>query len=98
MKWWRKNSRDDDLDRELRTDLELEAEEQTEGGLYTAKEAHYAALRAFGNLSLIKEQTRETWYDIDRDYNKTSTMQYGDCSGIRSSRSSLCCQWHSGWV
>ncbi len=60
MKWWRKNSRDDDLDRELRTDLELEAEEQTEGGL-SAKEAHYAALRAFGNLSLIKEQTRETW-------------------------------------
>jgi hypothetical protein len=52
MKWWSKNRRNDDLDRELRTDLELEAEEQREDGL-SAKEAHYAALRAFGNLSLI---------------------------------------------
>ena len=35
-------------------------EEQRERGL-SAKEAHYAALRAFGNPTLIREQTRSVW-------------------------------------
>ncbi|HTV16615.1 MAG TPA: ABC transporter permease, partial [Acidobacteriaceae bacterium] len=59
MKWpFRK--RDADLERELRSDLELEEEEQREGGL-SPDEAHYAALRAFGNPTLIYEQTRSIW-------------------------------------
>ena len=57
--WWSKK-RDADLERELRSDLEQEEEEQRERGL-TAKEAHYAARRAFGNTTLIREQTRATW-------------------------------------
>jgi putative ABC transport system permease protein len=40
--------------------MELEEEEQWEGGI-SAEEAHYAALRAFGNTALIREQTRATW-------------------------------------
>jgi putative ABC transport system permease protein len=52
--------RDEDLDRELRSDLELEEEEQREGGI-SGGEAHYAALRAFGNPALIREQTRAVW-------------------------------------
>jgi predicted permease len=60
MKWWRINKRDADLERELQSDLELEKEEQRERGL-SSKEAHYAALRAFGNPTLIREQTRATW-------------------------------------
>jgi predicted permease len=60
MKWWRTNKRDADLERELQSDLELEKEEQRERGL-SSKEAHYAALRAFGNPTLIREQTRATW-------------------------------------
>jgi putative ABC transport system permease protein len=52
--------RDEDLERELRSDLELEEEEQREGGIST-EEAHYAALRAFGNPALIREQTRAVW-------------------------------------
>jgi predicted permease len=40
--------------------MELEVEEQQEKGL-SPEEAHYAALRAFGNPSLIREQTREAW-------------------------------------
>jgi predicted permease len=60
LRWWQINKRDADLERELQSDLELEKEEQRERGL-SSKEAHYAALRAFGNLTLIREQTRETW-------------------------------------
>jgi predicted permease len=49
-----------DLERELRSDLELEEEEQRENGL-SSEEARYAARRAFGNPTIIKEQTYETW-------------------------------------
>ena len=57
--WQRKKRRDADLERELRSDLELEEEEQREKGL-GAEEARYAALRAFGNPTLIREQTHAT--------------------------------------
>ena len=60
MKWWQIKKRDADLERELRSDLELEEEEQREGGI-AGDEARYAALRAFGNPTLIREQTRATW-------------------------------------
>ena len=48
------------MQRELRSDLELEAEEQQGKGL-SAEEARYRARRAFGNTTSIKEETRETW-------------------------------------
>ncbi len=60
MKWWQIRKRDADLERELRSDLELEEEEQRERGL-SSEEAHYAAKRVFGNATLIKEQTHEAW-------------------------------------
>jgi predicted permease len=60
MRWWQIKKRDADLERELQSDLELEEEEQCERGL-PPEEARYAARRAFGNVTLIKEQTRETW-------------------------------------
>jgi hypothetical protein len=60
MKWWQRKKRDADLERELRSDLELEEEEQREGGA-SEEEARYAALRAFGNPTLVREQTRATW-------------------------------------
>ena len=60
MKWWQSKKRDADLERELRSDLELEEEEQREGGV-SEEEARYAALRAFGNPTLIREQTRAVW-------------------------------------
>ena len=60
MTFWQLKKRDADLERELRSDLELEEEEQRENGLPT-EEARYAARRAFGNTTLIKEQTREAW-------------------------------------
>ena len=57
---WRRERRERDLERELRSDLELEAEEQREKGLLP-EEAHYAARRTFGNETLVKEEVREMW-------------------------------------
>ena len=60
MKWWQVGKRNADLERELQSDLQLEEEEQRDHG-NAPEEAHYAALRAFGNPSVIGEQTREVW-------------------------------------
>jgi putative ABC transport system permease protein len=60
MKWRWTRKRDADLERELQSDLQLEEEEQREHGI-APEEARYAALRAFGNPSVISEQTRAVW-------------------------------------
>jgi hypothetical protein len=60
MKWWQIRKRNEDVERELRSDLELEEEEQRDRGL-SADEARYAARRAFGNTTLIREHTHESW-------------------------------------
>jgi hypothetical protein len=64
MRWWPSwkatAKRDADLERELLSDLRLEEEEQRERGL-SATEARFAARRAFGNMTLIREQTRVAW-------------------------------------
>ena len=49
---------DDDLDRELRVHLEIEAEELRERGL-GAEEARAAARRALGNRARIKEEVHD---------------------------------------
>ena len=48
---WRKK-RERDLERELRSHIELEAEERQD---------YYAARRAFGNMTSVKEEVREMW-------------------------------------
>ena len=53
--WWQRKESEQDLERELRSHLELEAEEQRENGL-SAEEAGYAARRKFGNVTLIREE------------------------------------------
>jgi predicted permease len=60
VRWWQIRKKNADLERELRSDLELEEEEQQENGL-PPEEARYAARRTFGNPTLIREQTHETW-------------------------------------
>ena len=60
MKWWQIMKRDADFERELRSDLELEEEEQRDHGK-SPEEARYAAQRAFGNPTLLREQVHETW-------------------------------------
>ena len=63
MPGWRTQNRKDqeaELDRELRSDLELEAEEQQEAGV-SAEDERYRAMRSLGNATLVKEDVRKTW-------------------------------------
>jgi macrolide transport system ATP-binding/permease protein len=60
MRWWQIRKRDQDVEREIQSDLDLEEEEQRERGV-SAEEARHAAMRAFGNTTLISEQTRSVW-------------------------------------
>jgi predicted permease len=50
----------DDLKAEIRSHIEIEERENLESGMPPA-EAHYAALRRFGNVTLTQERSREMW-------------------------------------
>ena len=50
----------DDLAEEIRAHLEMEEQENLESGM-PSDEAHYAALRRFGNVTLAQERSREMW-------------------------------------
>jgi macrolide transport system ATP-binding/permease protein len=52
--------REQDIDREIRAHLELEAEERQDAGM-SAEDARYAARRAFGNQTLVREEVRSIW-------------------------------------
>ena len=60
MLWRGRNDREEDLERELQSHLELVSDEQEKNGL-TAEEARYAARRVLGNTTLVKEEVREIW-------------------------------------
>jgi hypothetical protein len=50
----------DDIEEEIRAHLEMEERENLESGM-SPDEAHYAALRRFGNVPLAQERSREMW-------------------------------------
>jgi len=50
----------DDLAEEIRSHIQLEEQENRESGM-PPEEAHYAALRRFGNVTLTQERSREVW-------------------------------------
>jgi predicted permease len=50
----------DDLEEEIRSHLQMEEQENIESGM-APEEAHYAALRRFGNVTLTHERSREMW-------------------------------------
>ncbi|HEY3939323.1 MAG TPA: permease prefix domain 1-containing protein, partial [Bryobacteraceae bacterium] len=60
MFWHRRKDREKDLERELQSHLESEAAERQDAGL-VPEEARYAARRALGNTTLVKENVREMW-------------------------------------
>src|SRR3982075_816209 len=50
----------DDLDQDIREHIERETQDNIERGM-TPEEARYAAVRKFGNVMRVKEETREVW-------------------------------------
>jgi macrolide transport system ATP-binding/permease protein len=52
--------RDDDIEREIQTHLDLEAEERIADGM-SETDARYAARRAFGNVTRTQEDVRAVW-------------------------------------
>jgi predicted permease len=57
---WRRKRVLADLDEEIREHIEMTTREYMERGM-SAEEARYAALRKFGNVTRVKEETREVW-------------------------------------
>src|SRR5215831_19271018 len=56
----RRNRHLEDLDRDIQDHIELETQDNIERGM-SPENARSAALRAFGNVTRIKEDTREVW-------------------------------------
>src|SRR5258708_20079706 len=50
----------DDLDQDIREHMERETQDNIEVGM-APEEARYAAVRKFGNVMRVKEETREVW-------------------------------------
>ena len=48
------------LDEDIRDFIELETQDNVQHGM-SPEEARYAALRKFGNVTRVKEDTREIW-------------------------------------
>ena len=68
MGWlFRRKQRDKDLERELQNHLKLEADELREARA-SESEARFAARRALGNVTRIKEEVRGTWGVIQLEH------------------------------
>ncbi len=50
----------EDLDQDIRDHIEWETQDNIERGM-PPEEARYAAMRKFGNVTRVKEETRELW-------------------------------------
>jgi len=80
--WFRRTNPVDDLEDEIRAHLEMEELENLEAGM-PPDEAHYAALRRFGNVALVQERSREMW-----GWNSLETLWQDLGYGIRQLRRS----------
>src|SRR5579864_5264832 len=49
-----------DLDQDIRDHIETETQDNTARGM-SPEEARFAALRKFGNVTRVKEETRDVW-------------------------------------
>ena len=68
----------DDLAEEIRSHLEMEEQENLESGM-APEEAHYAALRRFGNVTLAQERSWEMW-----GWNSVETLWQDFRYGLRT--------------
>jgi putative ABC transport system permease protein len=70
----------EDLEEEIRSHLEMEEQENLESGM-PPEEAHFAALRRFGNVTLTQERSREMW-----GWNRLETLGQDVRYGLRQLR------------
>ena len=75
---FRRSNPVDELAEEIRSHLEMEERENRESGM-SADEAHYAALRRFGNVTLAQERSREMW-----GWNSVETLWQDVRYGVRT--------------
>ncbi len=82
-----KKGRDDEIEREIRTHLDLEAEERVAGGM-SETDARYAALRAFGSVTRTQEdvQSRVDVALARRDSSRMSATPSAPCARAPHSR------------
>jgi len=77
---FRRRKPTDDLAEEIRAHLQMEEQENLESGM-PPDEAHYAALRRFGNVTLAQERSREMW-----GWNTVETLWQDLRYGVRQLR------------
>src|SRR5438105_14443663 len=53
----------EELDQDIRDHIERETQDNIDSGM-PPEEARYAAIRKFGNVTLVKEETREVWISV----------------------------------
>jgi hypothetical protein len=53
----------DNLDQDIREHIEAETQDNIARGM-SPEDAHYAAMRKFGNVTRVKEETREVWISV----------------------------------
>ncbi|MGA2075016.1 MAG: ABC transporter permease [Terriglobia bacterium] len=58
--WFRRRSREEELEEEVQSHLRMAAKEHVEYG-ESAEQARTAALREFGNVGLVKDAARDMW-------------------------------------
>jgi hypothetical protein len=78
----------EDLDQDIREHIERETQDNIERGT-PAEEARYAAVRKFGNITRLKEETREVW-TFPRLEELLQDVRYvcARCAGMRASQPS----------
>jgi putative ABC transport system permease protein len=60
VNFWRRKKREEELDAEVQSHLQMAARERSEGGT-DKREAEQAVRREFGNVGLVKDVTRDVW-------------------------------------
>ena len=63
MKWRGRRRMLEDLDQDIRAHIEIETQDNIGRGM-SPDEAHIAAMRKFGNVTRVKEETRDVWNSI----------------------------------
>ena len=86
-----KKDRDAEFQREIRTHLDLEAEERLSNGM-SETEARYAARRAFGNVTRTQEDMRAVW--TRGRLEEASRMLGRPLAGCRALADGLCEKGH----